>query len=702
MVDIKISELPDIPNDLTDTDLAAVVQGSTTYKASGLRLQRNAARNLTDGAIPRRDGTGTLVDSSVMESADAVAVMKSIADTGGLTLGQWMFVNGGANIVARNTALDREFYPVAVEFDTTTGTSLPFYTNFSDTVSNVTEADGTETFTGAQIQFKFIVQDAGRRESYTFDSEAAADVTDCNLIVRATSHTTEPALFNYKRATNGTGFTLSPGDTTVTLPVPLFLQAAQEIFITIEAGSGQTLSLRGQTQTIGGTSETVPYTVISLRASATVELVTENNRLTVQDEGVDLATQATTLNFTGPGVTATGTGAIKTINITGGGGGTALTIQDEGVGLTTAADTLNFVGAGVTATGTTGTKTITIPGGNALTVQDEGVGLTTAADTINFVGAGVTATGTTGTKTVTVPGGITVQEEGVSLASVGQTLNFAGVGVTATGTGDTKTITVPGGVTVQDEGTPLASLGTVLNFVGAGVTATGTGGVKTITVTAGAGAAIPSLHNFTINIPSRVDIGTDLNNQRTVSFDVSNYSLLTALTLIVTDVDDQTLTLPIRDGVQTQTVTLSGITTTSATTITFQLSGTYAGGTVTSEIRTVTVANLQAQEQAYVGSRLTNDFATVDVATLNAFDVTAAGSVYTFTQSVNNGEFLGILSPTNRDPVSVINTTLNIDDLSRFTATTNVRTIGALSYNLLVLQNNSGFDATFSYRVTTE
>jgi hypothetical protein len=44
-------------------------------------------------------------------------------------------------------------------------------------------------------------------------------------------------------------------------------------------------------------------------------------------------------------------------------GGSALTVQDEGSSLATAATTLNFVGAGVTASGTGATKTITISGG---------------------------------------------------------------------------------------------------------------------------------------------------------------------------------------------------------------------------------------------------------------------------------------------------------------------------------------------------
>ena len=44
----------------------------------------------------------------------------------------------------------------------------------------------------------------------------------------------------------------------------------------------------------------------------------------------------------------------------GGGGGSAITIQDEGSALSTAATTINFVGAGVVASGSGATKTITI------------------------------------------------------------------------------------------------------------------------------------------------------------------------------------------------------------------------------------------------------------------------------------------------------------------------------------------------------
>ena len=50
--------------------------------------------------------------------------------------------------------------------------------------------------------------------------------------------------------------------------------------------------------------------------------------VTVQNSGVDLATAATTINFDGAGVTATGTGAVKTITIPGASGGINDIVED--------------------------------------------------------------------------------------------------------------------------------------------------------------------------------------------------------------------------------------------------------------------------------------------------------------------------------------------------------------------------------------
>lgn len=52
----------------------------------------------------------------------------------------------------------------------------------------------------------------------------------------------------------------------------------------------------------------------------------------------------------------------------GGGGGGSLTIQDEGSALSNAGTIINFVGAGVTATGTGNVKTVSIPGGSGVAV----------------------------------------------------------------------------------------------------------------------------------------------------------------------------------------------------------------------------------------------------------------------------------------------------------------------------------------------
>jgi len=119
-------------------------------------------------------------------------------------------------------------------------------------------------------------------------------------------------------------------------------------------------------------------------------------------------------------------GTVKQIGGSSGGG--SLTVQEEGSSLSTAATTLNFVGSNVTASGTGATKTITISGGSEITVQDEGSALSTAATTLNFVGAGVTASGTGATKTITISGGsgggVNVQGEVRSYTGDGSTTGF--------------------------------------------------------------------------------------------------------------------------------------------------------------------------------------------------------------------------------------------------------------------------------------
>ncbi len=87
---------------------------------------------------------------------------------------------------------------------------------------------------------------------------------------------------------------------------------------------------------------------------------TSGSALTVADEGSDLSTAATKLDFVGAGVTASGTGATKTITISGASGGETLTVEDEGSALSTTATTMDFVGKTITASGTGAEKTIDV------------------------------------------------------------------------------------------------------------------------------------------------------------------------------------------------------------------------------------------------------------------------------------------------------------------------------------------------------
>ena len=86
---------------------------------------------------------------------------------------------------------------------------------------------------------------------------------------------------------------------------------------------------------------------------------TSGSPLTIADEGGDLSTAATKLDFVGAGVTASGTGATKTITIAGGSGET-LTVEDEGSALSTTATTMDFVGKTITASGSGVEKTIDV------------------------------------------------------------------------------------------------------------------------------------------------------------------------------------------------------------------------------------------------------------------------------------------------------------------------------------------------------
>ena len=212
----------------------------------------------------------------------------------------------------------------------------------------------------------------------------------------------------------------------------------------------------------------------------------------------------------------------------------------------------------------------------------------------------------------------------------------------------------------------------------------------------------PSVFNFDINVPRRVDVGTNLNTTFTVTYDVTNRNSIQTTQVIVTGGDNITIPNPTSDGPQSVDVVFTGINSGVPGNVTYFVRTTdnnsvqHDSNSVTIEIRT-----LVDNEYAYYGVRSTDDFATVAVSSLTRVDVTNSGTLYTISESGDNTEILGILSPDNRDPSSIVDV-LGQESLTDFTATPNARSINGTQYNLLTLTNNSGFTGTFNYTVTTE
>jgi hypothetical protein len=154
------------------------------------------------------------------------------------------------------------------------------------------------------------------------------------------------------------------------------------------------------------------------------------------------------------------------VRLDGGSGATSTAIsvvQDEGSDLNTTLSKINFVGSGVACVTDLANQraTCTISSGGYTTVMDEGVGLT-ARSNLDFAGAGVTCADSGGTKTLcTIPGGAGFGDPGANgvmvrtalNTSVARTLTAADTSVTITnGTGVSANPTFATSVNTTDTG----------------------------------------------------------------------------------------------------------------------------------------------------------------------------------------------------------------------------------------------------------
>lgn len=194
----------------------------------------------------------------------------------------------------------------------------------------------------------------------------------------------------------------------------------------------------------------------------------------------------------------------------------------------------------------------------------------------------------------------------------------------------------------------------------------------------------PSLHELTTDIASRVDVNTTLNGSHVFTFNVTNHSQLTALELVVTGGDNITMALPTTDGQQSQTLTLTGIDTSSAGSVSFQLRGTYSGGNVTSNTVTVTVANVATGAQTYVNhqnDRVPTNFSTAGASSAE-FAQTQTLTIPTFT----GNDYVGIAQPeTEGDITSIV--IGGLEQVAAFSKVNGTFSIGGVDYEFFYSTN---------------
>jgi len=246
---------------------------------------------------------------------------------------------------------------------------------------------------------------------------ATLDVEDLNITVGKAATTSS--------ATNGAGLTFGAWSSG-TIPTFTWDHANQRFAanysIAANLVGNVTGALTGNADTATALATSRNISGVAFNGTADITLntsaITENTNLYYTNARADARIAAASLldlndvgsdGTNGQVLTTDGSGGF-TFTTVSSGGGSAITVQEEGSSLATAAATINFVGAGVTATGTGATKTITIPGTGTVSEAFKTIAVSgqssvvadTATDTLTLVaGSNMTLTTSASGDTVT-------------------------------------------------------------------------------------------------------------------------------------------------------------------------------------------------------------------------------------------------------------------------------------------------------------
>lgn len=235
-------------------------------------------------------------------------------------------------------------------------------------------------------------------------------------------------------------------------------------------------------------------------------------------------------------------------------------------------------------------------------------------------------------------------------------------------------------------------------LVGGGISKVVDTDSNTITLT---GSTQPSIHQFTSDIPSRVDVNTNLNVQHTFNFSITNHSQITDMNLVVSGGDDKVLSLPTTDGEQSQSVTLTGIGTGVPTSLTFRVSDAYLGGTVSSNVVTVQVADPVAHEQVHFGFvDQSEDETDINFAIDDILQRGSPAGDYSVTGLPNTGQHrLYFAVPVALPSITSIRQG-GFDITNQFTPITNI-TITGEQYNIQLMDQASSVNSNYNGSLLT-